>query len=52
MGATLYLNAVQIIQLVEYSANPFGVEEGGFEVNEEAATNVDQEDTSEEALNF
>jgi hypothetical protein len=30
-GVTMYLNAVQIIDLVEYSGSPFGAEEGGFE---------------------
>jgi hypothetical protein len=29
-GVALYLNAVQIISLVEFSASPFGAEEGGF----------------------
>jgi hypothetical protein len=31
VGVTVYLNAVQIVNLVEYTGNPFGVEEGGFE---------------------
>lgn len=30
MGVALYLNAVQIISLVEFSSSPFGAEEGGF----------------------
>jgi hypothetical protein len=30
MGVALYLNAVQIIKLVEVSSSPFGAEEGGF----------------------
>ena len=30
MGVALYLNAVQIIDLVEYSSSPFGAEEGGY----------------------
>lgn len=30
-GVTLYLNSVQIIDLVEYNGSPFGAEEGGFE---------------------
>lgn len=30
-GVTMYLNAVQIIDLVEFSGSPFGAEEGGFE---------------------
>jgi len=29
-GVALYLNAVQIIDLVEFSSSPFGAEEGGF----------------------
>ena len=29
-GVALYLNAVQIINLVEFSSSPFGAEEGGF----------------------
>lgn len=34
IGVTLYLNAVQVITYVEYSGNPFGKEEGGFEVSD------------------
>lgn len=30
-GVTLYLNSVQVIDLVEFSGSPFGAEEGGFE---------------------
>jgi len=41
MGVTLYLNAVQIIELAEYSPNLFGKEEGGF-----VAPDVKQEETS------
>lgn len=43
--ATLYMNAVQIIDLVEYSGSPFGAEEGGFvaeETNETATTPEDE----------
>jgi hypothetical protein len=29
-GVALYLNAVQIINLVEFSSSPFGAEQGGF----------------------
>lgn len=46
--ATLYMNAVQIIDLVEYSSSPFDVEEGGYTVDEpEEATVSDEEETSD-----
>lgn len=35
MGVALYLNAVQIIELVEYSNSPFGEEEGGYVAGED-----------------
>lgn len=46
--ATLYMNAVQIINLVEYGGSPFGEEEGGFEVGQEE----DAQETKEEEVNF
>ena len=48
--ATLYMNAVQIIDLVEYSGSPFGAEEGGFTA--EAAAPVVKEETDEETPDF
>lgn len=46
--ATLYMNAVQIIDLVEYSSSPFDVEEGGYTVDEpEEATVSDEEETAD-----
>ena len=49
--ATLYMNAVQIIDLVEYSGSPFGAEEGGFtaEVVNAVAT---KEEADEETPDF
>jgi hypothetical protein len=35
--ATLYMNQVQLIKLVEYSSSPFGEQEGGFVAEEPAA---------------
>ena len=46
--ATLYMNAVQLINLVEYGGSPFGEEEGGFEVGQEE----DAQETKEEEVNF
>lgn len=48
-GVTLYLNAVQIIDLQE-GGSPFGAVEGGFEFSgEEAPTDVVQETTAGQA---
>ena len=53
IGISMYLNAVQIVNLVEYSGTPFEVEEGGFEVQEEASGNDSKEDPNiEEGINF
>lgn len=43
--ATLYLNSVQVIDLVEYSSSAFGEEEGGFvaDDDEEAVTSSSSE---------
>lgn len=35
IGATLYLNAVQIIDLQEYGSSPFTAEEGGYVAEDE-----------------
>lgn len=48
-GVTLYLNAVQIIDLVEYSSSPFGAEDGSFEASEETFSATEKE---EEAIDF
>lgn len=45
--ATLYMNQVQVINLVEYSSSPFGEEEGDF-VAEEKAEVADSSDSDEE----
>ena len=45
MGVTLYLNAVQIIDLVEHNNSPFGKEEGGFV----ATTELEAPETQEKA---
>ena len=46
--ATLYMNAVQIIDLVEYSGSPFDAEEGGFTVDEpEEVTATTDEETAD-----
>lgn len=56
--ATLYMNAVQIIDLVEYSGSPFGAEEGGFTAEEgefaaqEVAPVATKEETDEETPDF
>jgi hypothetical protein len=51
IGVTLYLNAVQIIDLVEYNSSPFGKEEGGYvaedvkqQQEETSAAEEDEED--------
>lgn len=47
--ATLYMNQVQIIDLVEFSGSPFGAEEGSFTAEEPAAGfGADTSDTNEE----
>lgn len=46
MGVTLYLNAVQIIELVEFNGSPFGKEEGGFVATTELEAPETQEDAS------
>lgn len=48
--ATLYMNAVQIIDLVEYSGSPFDSEEGGFTVEDEPT--VDASVANEEKADF
>ena len=47
--ATLYLNSVQIVDLVEYSSSAFGEEEGGFvaDDDEEAVTSPSSGDTTD-----
>lgn len=50
MGVALYLNAVQIIELVEYSSSPFGEEEGGYVAsNDNGAEEVPFETDGDEA---
>lgn len=49
--ATLYMNAVQIIDLVEYSGSPFGAEEGGFTA-EDVAPVATKEEADEETTDF
>ena len=50
MGVALYLNAVQIIELVEYSSSPFGEEEGGYVAsNDNGAEEVPFETDDNEA---
>jgi hypothetical protein len=44
---SLYMNQVQIIDLVEYAASPFGDEGGGFSAEDAAA-----EDTADEDVAF
>ena len=50
-GVTAYLNGIQIIKLVEFSANPFQKEEGGFVYGEDsnpfALSNDDDDDASD-----
>jgi hypothetical protein len=46
LGVKLYLNAVQIIDLVEYNSSPFGKEEGGFVATTELEAPETQEDAS------
>lgn len=48
MGVALYLNAVQIINLVEYSSSPFGAEEGGYVADEEESVAASDNDETEE----
>jgi len=48
MGVTLYLNAVQIIELVEFNSSPFGKEEGGF-VAEDVQQQQEETSAAEEA---
>lgn len=48
-GVALYLNAVQIIELVEFSSSPFGAEEGGFVA---AAQEDDFSEASNEEVQF
>ena len=51
IGVSMYLNAVQIIDLIEYAGNPFGVEEGGFKVEQkEESPSVEQ--AEEEDIHF
>jgi hypothetical protein len=49
--ATLYLNSVQVIELVEFSSSAFGEEEGGFvaDDDEEAVTSSP---SAEKSLDF
>lgn len=50
MGVALYLNAVQVIELVEYSSSPFGEEEGGYVAsNDNGAEEVPFETDDNEA---
>jgi hypothetical protein len=55
LGVKLYLNAVQIIDLVEYNNSPFGKEEGGFVAedvkrSEEVSSAVEQ--AEEDTIDF
>ena len=50
-GVTMYLNAVQIIDLVEYSSNPFGAEEGGFEATA-VAKFAEVAEVADESIDF
>lgn len=45
--ATLYMNHVQIINLVEWGGSPFGKEEGDFEAEDSAETKADAVDEEE-----
>ena len=47
MGVALYLNAVQIINLVEFSSSPFGAEEGGYVADEEPTEAASSEEDGE-----
>lgn len=46
--ATLYMNQVQIIDLVEFSGSPFEAEEGSFTAEEPAGFGAETSDTNEE----
>lgn len=50
--ATLYMNAVQIIDLVEYSGSPFGAEEGGFSAEDVAPVAQEETNDDEEKADF
>lgn len=43
---SLYMNQVQIIDLVEYGGSPFGDEGGGFEADDSVAEEADNEDVA------
>lgn len=50
MGVALYLNAVQIIDLVEFSASPFGAEQGGYVADDEPVSETAS--SEEDEVNF
>jgi hypothetical protein len=53
IGVSMYLNAVQIVELVEYSSSPFGKEEGGFVLEKETTVaHAETEINEEEDINF
>lgn len=43
-GVTMYLNAVQVIDLVEFGSNAFGAEDGGYVHQDKPAKEVDEQD--------
>lgn len=45
--ATLYMNQVQIIDLVEYAGSPFAAEEGNFTADEASDFGADSENNAE-----
>lgn len=47
---SLYMNQVQIINLIEYSSSPFGAEEGGFTA--EDSSFAESSDKSDEQVEF
>jgi hypothetical protein len=50
--ATLYMNQVQIIDLVEFSGSPFGAEEGGFVAEESSGFGTDTPSEKNEEVEF
>lgn len=52
MGVALYLNAVQIIELVEYSNSPFGEEEGGYVADNSGSTELPFEPDNDDSAEF
>lgn len=52
MGVALYLNAVQIIELVEYSSSPFGEEEGGYVADNSGGSELPFEPDTDDSAEF